>query len=80
MKPPFRLVHTEGSSDTSACVRQLQAGVSDKSLIGLAFVAIYAGRNFEVHLCGEAARSPAFTAGPVLVLQRKLVDRMMGAS
>lgn len=78
MKRPFTLVPTEGSDDTAACVRMLEAGVKAKRVIGLAYVVIYAQRNYEVHLCGEADRSPTFTRGAVAVLDDKLRLRIHG--
>lgn len=72
MKAPFRLVQTRDVSDTAKCVAALAAGVKDKSVIGLAYVVIYEQRNYELHICGEAARSPTFTDGTVQALSRKL--------
>lgn len=77
MKRPFTLIPSTGSNDTARCVAELQQGVSNKRLLGLAYVAIYAGRNFEVHTCGEADRSPTFTAGAVGILKRQLEDKVL---
>lgn len=78
MKRPFTLVQSTGSHDTARCVEELTRGVQSKRLLGLAYVAIYAGRNFEVHTCGEADRSPTFTAGAVGLLRRQLEDKAIG--
>lgn len=78
MRRPFTLVPSSGSNDTARCVEELQAGVAQKRLLGLAYVAIYAGRNYEVHSCGEADRSPTFTAGAVGILRRHLEDKALG--
>jgi hypothetical protein len=72
VRPPFVLVPTREVSDTAKCVEALAAGIRDKSVIGLAYVVIYRERNYEAHICGEAARSPTFTGGAVGALQRKL--------
>lgn len=78
MKPPFSLVPSEGSLDTAKCVAALAEGVKSKTVIGLGYVVIYAHRNYEVHLCGEAARSPTFTRGAVHVLDDRLRDLIHG--
>lgn len=72
MRPPFVLVQTRDVSDTAKCVEALSAGIKDKSVIGLAYVVIYRERNYEAHVCGEAARSPTFTDGALGALHRKL--------
>jgi hypothetical protein len=78
MKRPFTLIPSTESEDTGRCVEALQVGVRAKKLIGLAYVAIYSQRNYEVHLCGEADRSPTFTRGAVAVLDDKLQARIHG--
>jgi hypothetical protein len=78
VKRPFTLIPTTGSEDTERCVEALQHGVKAKKLIGLAYVAIYSQRNYEVHLCGEADRSPTFCRGAVSVLDDKLRERIHG--
>lgn len=78
MRRAFTLVQSRGSNDTARCVAELQEGVESKRLLGIAYVAIYAGRNYEVHACGEAERSPTFTAGAVGILRRHLEDKVMG--
>lgn len=78
MKRPFILVQSTGSKDTARCVRELNESVAQKRLLGLAYVAIYAGRNYELHACGEADRSPTFTAGAVGILRRQLEDKALG--
>lgn len=78
MRPPFTLVRTRDVSDTAKCVEALARGIKDKSVIGLAYVVIYAQRNYEAHVCGEAARSPTFTDGAVGALRRKLARLIEG--
>lgn len=80
MKRAFTLVHSKGSSDTARCVAELQDAVGERRLLGLAYVAIYTGRNYEVHTCGEADRSPTFAAGAVGILRRHLEDKILGTS
>ncbi len=80
MKRPFALVQSIGTNDTARCVAELQRGVESKRLLGLAYVAIYAGRNYEVHSCGEADRSPTFAAGAVGILRRQLEDKILEGS
>jgi hypothetical protein len=72
MKQPFALIPSTGSSDTAHCLEALCRSVREKRLIGLAYVAIYQQRHYEVHLCGEAGRSPAFTRGALGALEDKL--------
>lgn len=80
MKRTFSLIQSEGSLDTAKCVSQLEADVKSKKLIGLAYVAIYAQRHYEVHFCGEAERSPTFARGAVGALDDKLSRRIHGRS
>ena len=78
MRRPFTLIPSQGSADTLKCVEALADGVRAKRVIGLAYVVIYAQRQYEVHLCGEADRSPTFTRGAVGVLEDKLRQRIHG--
>ena len=75
----FTVIPAEGAEKTEVCVDALRAGVKAKKLIGLAYVAIYSGRTYEVHLCGEADRSPTFARGAVQVLDDRCRDRIHGA-
>lgn len=78
MRRPFTLVQSSGSSDTARCVAELQEGIASKRLLGLAYVAIYSGRNYEANTCGEADRSPTFAHGAVAVLQHQLMQKILG--
>jgi hypothetical protein len=78
MRRPFTLVPSRGSEDTEKCVTELLAGIKAKKIIGVAYVAIYAQRQYEAHLCGEADRSPTFTRGAVGALEDKLRARIHG--
>jgi hypothetical protein len=78
MKHPFTLVPSDGSSDAEECIAGLLAGIKAKKVIGVAYVAIYAQRQYEVHLCGEADRSPTFARGAVGALEDKLRARIHG--
>jgi hypothetical protein len=78
MKRPFTLVPTRDSTDTLKCVEALAEGTRARKVIGLAYVVIYAQRQYEVHLCGEADRSPTFARGAVAVLDDKLRQRIHG--
>lgn len=80
MRRPFTLVPSNGSNDPDKCVADLQSAVTSRRLLGLAYVAIYAGRNYEIHACGEADRSPTFTAGAVGILRRRLEDKVLGGN
>jgi hypothetical protein len=72
MKRPFHLVQSEISADTQKCVDAIADGVRAKRVIGFAAVVIYAQRNYELRLCGEADRSPTFTRGAVAALDDEL--------
>jgi hypothetical protein len=37
-------------------------------LVGIAYVAIYRGRNYSVHCSGEASRNPTYTRGAIRAL------------
>jgi hypothetical protein len=78
VKRPFHLVQTEGSADTQSCIEAMAEGVKAKNVIGLACVVIYARRNYELRLCGEADRSPTFTRGAVAALDDELARRIRG--
>lgn len=80
MKRSFTLAESQGSTDTAKCVSQLEADVKANRLIGLAYVAIYAQRHYEVHVCGEAERSPTFARGAVGALDDKLSRRIHGSN
>lgn len=75
---PFTVIPSKGSEDVARCVAELQAGVRQKAVIGLAYVVIYRHRRYDTHLCGEADRSPTFALGAVQVLDDKLRDRIQG--
>lgn len=75
MKRPFTLstvANTAESTDTGRCITKLMSDVAEKKLIGIAYVAIYAQRNYEVNACGEADRSPTFARGALAVLDDRL--------
>jgi hypothetical protein len=78
MKRPFHLVQSEISADTQKCVDAIADGVRAKRVIGFAAVVIYAQRNYELRLCGEADRSPTFTRGAVAALDDELGRRVRG--
>lgn len=72
MKRPFRLVPSRGSRDTKKCIRILHEGAESDHVIGVAYAVFYNQRDYEVHVCGEAHRSPTFARGAVQVLDDKL--------
>ena len=78
MKIPFTVIPAVGSEDTARCIDELHR--HRRRIIGLAYVVLYTGRNYETHLCGEAERSPTFARGAVQVLDDKLSDRIHGRS
>jgi hypothetical protein len=78
VRTPFKLIQSCGSTDTERCTAELHAGAKSKKLLGLAYIAIYSQRQYEVHLCGEADRSPTFTLGCVQMLDQQLRERIQG--
>lgn len=78
MKRAFTLIPSRGSSDTAKCVEALAKGVRDQRVIGLAYVVFYERKEYEVHVCGEAERSPTFARGAVGALDDKLSRRIHG--
>lgn len=78
MKPTFSLIPSVGSSDTARCVEALARGVRDRKVIGLAYVVFYGRKEYEVHLCGEADRSPTFARGALGALDDKLSRKIHG--
>lgn len=76
MKPPFRLVPDDLSTDTVACLEQLLIMARENQLHGLAFVALVKGRRFIRNSAGECARNPLYTRGLVAALDDHLKDKM----
>lgn len=75
-RPPFRLVKRHPSPDTVATLETLLAAAKSGNLIGLAFVAMYAGREYEASTVGEARRNPTFTRGMIRALDDTLAKAL----
>lgn len=71
---PFTVVPQEGADDAGRCIDELNR--HRDRVIGLAYVVIYTRRRYEVHLCGEASRSPTFARGAIGVLDDAARDRI----
>ena len=72
---PFRpvvLVPGTASHETIECLRRLFDDATAGKVIGIAYVAMYQGRTFVAHACGEAHRSPVFTRGMLRSLDEQL--------
>lgn len=76
MKPPFRLVPDDLSTDTIACLQQLLSMAENGEIHGLAFVALVKGRRFIRNSAGECDRNPLYTRGLVAALDDHLKDKM----
>lgn len=72
VRPPFRLVESKASEDTIIALEQLLQAAQSGKLIGLAFVAMYAGREYMAVTVGEARRNPTFTRGMLRALDDSL--------
>lgn len=72
MKPPFRLVSDGLSHDTVVALEQLLNAARRGQIIGLAFAAMYTGREYIVNSAGEAYRNPTFARGMVAALDDQL--------
>jgi hypothetical protein len=71
-KPPFRLVRTVVSRDTVETLETLLDQAKTGSLIGMAFVVMYSGREYIASAVGEAHRNPTFTRGMLRALDEQL--------
>jgi len=72
MRPPFRFVGPEPSSNTIAVLEELLAKARAGEVLGMAFVAMYRAREYEVGYTGECVRSPTFTLGMLVELMRHI--------
>lgn len=78
MRPPFSLIsHTE-STETVECLERWLEQARAGELLGIAAVKLYKRRQFSVHACGEAHRSPVFAKGCVGMLDDDLRRRIRG--
>jgi len=64
-KEPFRLVRDQLSFDTIECLRELLAHAERGDVLGIAYAAMYTGREYVVGATGEARRSTTFARGMV---------------
>lgn len=71
-RPPYTLVTDPLSHDTIDLLEQLLAHARKKELIGIAFAAMYRGRQFITNTAGECHRNPVFTRGMVACLDDEL--------
>jgi hypothetical protein len=62
------------STDTVEVLQELLKQAKDNQVIGIAFAAMYRGRQFVVNTTGEARRSPTFTRGMLLALDDELSE------
>lgn len=72
----MKLLKPEVSRDTVRCLEGLLEAARAGEVVGVAYAAIHRRRNFRVHLCGEAYRSPVFARGCVAVLDDELSQRI----
>lgn len=68
----FRLVPDNISTETVQCLQELLDDAEQGEIIGIAFTALYRGKECIVNAAGEAYLSPLFTLGPVSMLSAKL--------
>jgi hypothetical protein len=76
MKPPFRLVPDEISTDTEEALKQLLDLARQGELIGVAFAGMLRQRRYFVNAAGEAHRNPTFARGMVAALDDSLSGRI----
>jgi len=79
MKPPFRVIAENPSSDTMHVLMELMELAHKGELIGLAFVSLHKRRKVQTGATGEASRSPVFTIGAVRILEQNLLHHLDGA-
>lgn len=82
MKAPFRLVALDApvSHDTVQCLEALLERARRGEVLGVAYAAMYRGREFRVHTCGEMHRNPTFTRGAVAALNDQVSRQQWGGS
>ena len=77
-----RLVPCERSIDTIRTLGGLlldaEGRPGEPKLIGIAYVAMYEGREYIVDIAGETKRSPTFTRGMLLLLDDELASIVRG--
>ena len=62
---PFTLVKLPPSDDTRKVLEQMVLEADRGELIGIAYVAMYQGRDYYVGYTGECARNPTWTRGMI---------------
>jgi hypothetical protein len=72
---PFKLVADGFSGDTVKALEDLLRQARMGEIIGVAFVAMYARREYAASATGEARRNPTFTRGMLAAL-----DDLLGES
>lgn len=69
-----RLVPSTVSKETVDELRALLREAERGEIVGFTYVAIHPGRKFSADAVGGAKEAPAFTLGPMQLLNRYLVD------
>ena len=72
MKPPFRLIPDNLSTDSIECLEQLLHYARKGEVIGIAFAVMLKRRGYVVNTAGEAHRNPTFARGMVAALDDEL--------
>lgn len=72
VRRPYRVIDDQLSHDTIECLERLLQEARSGRVVGVAYAAIFKRRNFMVHACGEAHRSPVYARGVVAVLDDEL--------
>jgi hypothetical protein len=72
-KPPLlTAVSPKVSTETVQAMRRKVAESERGDLIGIAFVALYSGHEYEVEVVGETRLAPTFTRGMLCLLDDQL--------
>lgn len=75
MNDPFRLIGVEPSQDTTEALIKMAADAGRGELIGIAYVAMYRGREYYIGFTGECARNTTWTRGMVADLHDELKQK-----
>lgn len=78
MRPPFRLIPDNVSTDTVEALELLLDRARRGEVIGLAYAAMLRQRTYIVNTAGEAYRNPTFSRGMVAALDDQLSGRVQG--
>ena len=76
--PQLNLVGDNPSADTIEVLTELLELARSGALTGVAFVAMYKGRQIQTGTAGESSRNPVFTLGALRVMEDRIMSHLTG--